>query len=46
MLELMQVDKKNEGGNINLILLRAIGNAYLEPGVSQSDLLAFLRQFS
>ena len=46
MLELMQVDKKNAGGNINLILLRAIGNAYLEPGVSQSDLLAFLRQFS
>ena len=45
MLELMQVDKKNEGGNVHLILLRAIGNAYLDSGVSQSDLLAFLRQF-
>ena len=46
MFELMQRDKKNEGRNIRLILLRRIGDAYLEAGIREAELLSFLRQFS
>lgn len=42
MLELMQLDKKNESGQIRLILLRRIGEAFVEPGVGREQLLEFL----
>ena len=46
MLELMQLDKKNESGQIRLILLHRIGAAFVEPGVGRAQLLEFLCQFS
>jgi 3-dehydroquinate synthase len=42
MLELMQLDKKNESGQIRLILLHGIGEAFVEPGVGRVQLLEFL----
>ncbi len=42
MLELMEVDKKNEGGRLRLVLLRGMGDACVEAGVSRADLLDFL----
>jgi 3-dehydroquinate synthase len=42
MLELMQLDKKNESGQIRLILLNRIGEAFVEPGVGRVQLLEFL----
>ncbi len=42
MLELMQLDKKNESGQIRLILLHGIGEAFVEPGVGRAQLLEFL----
>jgi 3-dehydroquinate synthase len=42
MLELMQLDKKNESRQIRLILLHRIGEAFVEPGVGRAQLLEFL----
>jgi 3-dehydroquinate synthase len=42
MLELMQLDKKNESGQIRLILLNRIGEAFVEPSVARALLLDFL----
>jgi 3-dehydroquinate synthase len=46
MLQLMQIDKKNEGGHIRLILLRDIGNAYIDSDVTEADLLDFLQHYT
>lgn len=42
LLSYMAVDKKNEGGRIRLILLRRLGDAYVEEGVSREELGRFL----
>lgn len=42
LLSFMAVDKKNEGGRIRLILLRRVGEAYVEDGVSRDRLRLFL----
>ena len=39
----MQRDKKNEGGTVTLVLLRQLGEAYLERGVPEQRLLEFLQ---
>ncbi len=38
----MRDDKKNKDGRITLILARGIGNAYIDPDVDESDLVAFM----
>jgi 3-dehydroquinate synthase len=38
MLSLMQLDKKNQSGKIHFILLRRLGEAYIEANVSQAAL--------
>ena len=38
----MQRDKKNEGGIVTLVLLKRLGEAYLERSVSEAGLTAFL----
>ena len=43
LLEHMQRDKKNEGGVVTLILLKRIGEAYVDRSVPQAKLLDFLR---
>lgn len=42
MLETMQHDKKNAGGQINLILLKDIGNAYVHKNAPIDELNKFL----
>jgi 3-dehydroquinate synthase len=44
LLAHMQRDKKNEGGNVTLILLKRIGEAYLDRGVPEEKLLEFLER--
>jgi 3-dehydroquinate synthase len=44
LLNHMQRDKKNESGNVTLILLKAVGHAYVERGVSHEHVLRFLAQ--
>ncbi|MDX2218841.1 MAG: 3-dehydroquinate synthase [Burkholderiales bacterium] len=44
MLSFMAVDKKNEGGQIRLILLKRLGEAYIEDGVERARLHRFLRE--
>ncbi|HEX9392821.1 MAG TPA: 3-dehydroquinate synthase [Usitatibacteraceae bacterium] len=46
MLEHMIRDKKNEGGTIKLILLKAIGEAYVDANVSTARIKDFLQQAS
>ncbi len=46
MLELMQLDKKNDSGKIRLVLLHRIGEAFVEPGVGHTQLLEFLGRIS
>ena len=46
MLEHMIRDKKNEGGAIKLILLKAIGEAYVDANVSTARIKDFLQQAS
>jgi 3-dehydroquinate synthase len=42
LLSFMAVDKKNEGGRIRLILMRQLGDAYMEDKVSVDTLRSFL----
>jgi 3-dehydroquinate synthase len=42
LLGFMAVDKKNEGGRIRLILLRKLGEAYIDDSVSRDKLRDFL----
>jgi len=44
-LELMAVDKKNENGQLRLILLKAIGEATLPLSVAREQVLATLEQY-
>jgi 3-dehydroquinate synthase len=44
LMKHMQRDKKNEGGTITLVLLKHLGEAYLERAVSEAKLLAFLER--
>jgi 3-dehydroquinate synthase len=44
LLAHMQRDKKNEGGTVTLILLKRIGEAYLDRGVPEAKLLEFLER--
>lgn len=44
LLSFMAVDKKNEGGRIRLILLKRLGEAYIEDGVDQAHLHRFLSE--
>jgi 3-dehydroquinate synthase len=44
MLNHMGRDKKNQDGRIRLVLLRSIGEGYVEPRVDQTDLEIFLKQ--
>jgi 3-dehydroquinate synthase len=44
LLAHMQRDKKNEGGTVALILLKRIGEAYLDRGVPEAKLLEFLER--
>jgi 3-dehydroquinate synthase len=44
LLAHMQRDKKNEGGVVTLILLKRIGEAYVDRKVPQASLLDFLRR--
>ena len=41
-LTYMAADKKNIDGQMRLVLLYKLGNAYIEPEVSQSDLMELL----
>jgi 3-dehydroquinate synthase len=43
LLAHMQRDKKNEGGTVTLILLKQIGEAYVDRTVSEDALLEFLQ---
>jgi 3-dehydroquinate synthase len=43
LLAHMQRDKKNEGGTVTLILLKQIGDAYVDRTVSEDALLEFLQ---
>ncbi len=42
LLRFMDIDKKNEGGAIRLILLRKLGDAYIDKSVSREHLREFL----
>lgn len=42
MLQYMAVDKKNQDGNIRLVLLHALGRAYVDAGIPRSTLRDFL----
>jgi len=42
LLAFMDVDKKNDSGRIRLILLKSVGNAYIEDKVSRETLQDFL----
>jgi 3-dehydroquinate synthase len=44
LLDHMQRDKKNEGGTVMLILLKRLGEAYLDRSISSDALLKFLQQ--
>jgi 3-dehydroquinate synthase len=44
MLEHMSRDKKNEGGNIRLILLDALGQSRVDGSISRAEILAFLQR--
>jgi 3-dehydroquinate synthase len=44
LLAHMQRDKKNDGGTVTLILLKRIGEAYVDRSVSEQALLGFLEQ--
>ncbi|MGB3454741.1 MAG: 3-dehydroquinate synthase [Litorimonas sp.] len=43
LLAHMRQDKKNEGGRITLILARGIGRSFIARGVSEADLLTYLK---
>ena len=38
----MGQDKKNEGGNLTLILARGIGDAFVQKNMSQNDVHTYL----
>ncbi|MBL8310904.1 MAG: 3-dehydroquinate synthase [Burkholderiales bacterium] len=42
LLAHMQRDKKNEGGTVTLVLLKKLGEAYLDRAVAERELLDFL----
>ncbi len=44
MLENMRHDKKNQAGKINLILLRAIGEAFVAKSIDENQILDFLKE--
>jgi 3-dehydroquinate synthase len=44
LLAHMQRDKKNEGGTFTLILMKRIGEAYVDRSVPEQNLLTFLEQ--
>lgn len=44
MLHYLTLDKKNQSGQITLILLKKIGEAFIENQVDRDNLLAFLRE--
>ena len=46
LLSHMRQDKKNEGGQITLILARGIGQSFIAKGMSEADLLAYLHDIS
>ncbi|GAB4189848.1 MAG: 3-dehydroquinate synthase [Wenzhouxiangellaceae bacterium] len=46
LLELMQLDKKTRHDGLRLILLKAIGEATIEKGVSGDDILEILQEVS
>lgn len=46
LLSHMRQDKKNEGGQITLILAHAIGQSFIAKGMSEADLLAYLQDIS
>lgn len=42
----MRQDKKNEGGQITLILARGIGHSFIDRSVPEADLIAYLKEIS
>jgi len=46
LLSHMRQDKKNEGGRITLILVRGIGQSFIEKTVPEADLLSYLKDIS
>ena len=46
LLTHMRQDKKNEGGQITLILAHGIGQSFIAKGISEADLLAYLQHIS
>ena len=42
----MQQDKKNEGGNITLIMVNSIGDAFIQKSTSKVSLLEYLSQLA
>ena len=45
-LKHMQQDKKNVGGNITLIMVNSIGDAFIERAASKASLLEYLSEVS
>ncbi|MEL6687715.1 MAG: 3-dehydroquinate synthase, partial [Pseudomonadota bacterium] len=46
LLSHMRQDKKNEGGQITLILARGIGQSFIAKGTSETELLAYLQHIA
>ena len=46
LLSHMRQDKKNEGGQITLILAHGIGQSFIAKGTSETDLLAYLQHIA
>lgn len=46
LLSHMRQDKKNEGGNITLILARGIGQSFIEKSASEAELKAYLKDIA
>lgn len=46
LLAHMRQDKKNEGGQITLILAHGIGQSFIAKGIAEPDLLAYLQHIS
>ncbi len=46
LLSHMRQDKKNEGGNITLILARGIGQSFIEKSASEAELRAYLKDIA
>jgi 3-dehydroquinate synthetase len=44
LLEIMRQDKKAVAGKLTFILVRGIGEAFIERGIGEKDVLAFLAE--